>query len=473
MAEDYDLVVLGGGTGGYVAAIRAAQLGMKTAIVEKERIGGTCLHRGCIPSKTLLKSAHVYATMKHGEEFGVVAEDVFLDYDKVHERKRSIISQLYRGVQSLLKKNDIDVYKGKGRILGPSIFSPLAGTISVERTDAAENDMLTPKYVLIATGSRPQSLPGLETDGESILSSNDVVDSESLPESILIVGGGVIGVEWASMYADFGVNVTVLELEDRILPSEDRDVSHEMARLLEMKGVGIITGVNVLPETMRKGKNISIRANRRGRETSFSAEKMLVSAGRQANTEGIGLENTNIKTKNRFIQTNEFYQTTEKHIYAIGDVIGGYQLAHVASHEGRVAVEHIAGDKPRPLEPKMIPRCIYANPEAASIGLTEAEAKNAGYDVKTGRFSFKSIGKALIHGDTDGFVKLITDQKTDDLLGVHIVGPHATEMISEAALARLLDAASWEVAEAIHPHPTLAEIMGEAALAVDGVAIHA
>ncbi|HET7580640.1 MAG TPA: dihydrolipoyl dehydrogenase [Bacillales bacterium] len=473
MAEEYDLVVLGGGTGGYVAAIRASQLGLKTAVVEKDLLGGTCLHRGCIPSKALLRSAEVYATATRGEDFGIQTKEITFDYGKAHERKRNIINQLHQGVQGLMKKGKIDVIEGMGRILGPSIFSPLPGTISVEMTNGEENQMLVPKNVLIATGSRPRSLPGLEIDGEQVITSDEAVNMETLPDSVIIVGGGVIGVEWASLFADLGVDVTILEYADRILPTEDPDVSKEMNRLLKKKGVTIKTGAKVLPDTVGKSDKVTVKAELEGEEQSFSAEKMLVSVGRRANTENIGIEeNTSIKIENGFIKTNSFYQTADTHIYAIGDVIGGLQLAHVASHEGIVAVEHMAGEKPQPIDSTMIARCVYSRPEIASVGLTETEARDQGYEVKTGKFQFKAIGKALIYGEPEGFVKFVADRKTDDLLGVHMIGPHVTDMISEAALARVLDAASWEVAETVHPHPTLGEIMGEAALAVDGKAIH-
>jgi dihydrolipoamide dehydrogenase len=288
---------------------------------------------------------------------------------------------------------------------------------------------------------------------------------------LIVVGGGVIGVEWASMFADFGVNVTVLEYADRILPLEDDDISKEMTRSLSKKGVSIVTGAKVLADTVEKADKVMVQAEHDGENKAFSADKMLVSVGRSANIEGIGLENTSVKTENGFIQTNKFYQTAESHIYAIGDVIGGLQLAHVASHEGIVAVEHMADENPRPLDSSMIPRCVYSRPETASVGMTEQQAKEQGYDVKIGKFPFKAIGKALIYGEADGFVKFVTDEKNEDLLGVHMVGPHVTDMISEAALARVMDAASWEVSETVHPHPSLGEIMGEAALAVDGKAI--
>ncbi|WP_203361808.1 dihydrolipoyl dehydrogenase [Bacillus sp. REN10] len=473
MAEEYDVVILGGGTGGYVAAIRASQLGLKTAIVEKGKLGGTCLHKGCIPSKALLRSAEVFKTVQKSEEFGVSTGDVSLNFKKVQERKQSIVNGLHNGVIGLMKKGKIDVFEGIGRILGPSIFSPLPGTVSVEMNDGSENEMLIPKNVIIATGSRPRTLPGLEFDGEYILSSDEALELQEVPESIIIVGGGVIGIEWASMLADFGAKVTVLEYAERIIPTEDEDISKEMERLLKKRGIEIVTNAKVLVETMEKHEGeVTIQAEVKGETHSFTAQKLLVSVGRQANVEGIGLENTDIVVEKGFISVNEFYQTKESHIYAIGDVIGGLQLAHVASHEGLTAVEHLADEEADPIDYTTVSKCIYSSPEAASVGLTEQEAKDKGYDVKTGKFSFRAIGKALVYGESDGFVKIVADKKTDDLLGVHMIGPHVTDMISEAGLARVLDAASWEVAHTIHPHPTLSEAIGEAALAVDGKAIH-
>ncbi len=472
MAHEYDVVILGGGTGGYVAAIRAAQLGLKTAIVEKGKLGGTCLHKGCIPSKALLRSAEVYATTKRGEDFGVVTGDVSLDFTKVQKRKHQIINQLHKGVQHLMKQGKIDVYEGIGRILGPSIFSPMPGTISVEMNSGAENEMLIPKNVIIATGSQPRTLPGLEIDGNVVMSSDEALEMESLPDSILIVGGGVIGIEWASMLSDFGVEVTVVEYADRIIPTEDQEISKEMQRLLKKKGIKMVTGAKVLSETLTKDNGVTISAEVKGVVKEFKAEKLLVSVGRLANTEGIGLENTEIQIDKGFIVTNEFYQTKESHIYAIGDVIGGLQLAHVASHEGITAVEHIAGKNPTPLDYHLVSRCIYSRPEVASVGITETEAIEKGHKVKVGKFSFRAIGKALVLGESDGFVKMIADEETNDLLGVHMIGPHVTDMISEAGLALVLDAVPWEIANTIHPHPTLSEAIGEAALAVDGKAIH-
>lgn len=473
MAQEFDVVILGGGTGGYVAAIRAAQMNLSVAVVEKDKMGGTCLHRGCIPSKALLRSAEVYREAKDGERFGVETKEVSLNFTKVQERKQGIVDQLHKGVEALMKKGKIEVFRGMGRLLGPSIFSPMPGSVSVEFADGTDNEILIPKQLILATGSRPNSLPGLELDGEVILSSDHALTMEQLPKSIVIVGGGVIGIEWASMLADFGVEVTVVEYADRILPTEDRDISQAMKRALEKRGVTIHTGTKVLPDTVAKDDaSVTIQADQNGHTVSLSAEKMLVSVGRKANVEGIGLENTDIAVEKGVIQVNKFLQTKESHIYAIGDCIGGLQLAHVASHEGIKAVEHIANVKTEPIDYSLIAKCIYSTPEVSSVGYTEAEAKEQGYDVKVGKFSFQAIGKALVYGETDGFVKIVADKETDDVLGVHMMGPHVTDMIAEGALARVLNATPWEIGETIHPHPTLSEAIGEAALAVDGKAIH-
>jgi dihydrolipoamide dehydrogenase len=472
MSQEFDLVVLGGGTGGYVAAIRASQLGMKVAIVEKEKLGGTCLHRGCIPSKALLRSAEVYATLKESDKYGISADSVGYDFRKVQSRKQGIVDQLHKGVQYLMKKGNIAVFEGIGRVMGPSIFSPQAGAVRVEKPNG-DQEMLVPRFLLIATGSRPRTLPGLTIDGTAVVTSDEALQWEELPSSVTIVGGGVIGIEWASMLNDFGVEVTVVEYADRILPLEDEEISKEMTRLLKKRKVNIVTGAKVLPETLEKADGrVSIQAETASGVQTFAAEKLLVSVGRQANVENIGLEATEIKVERGVIVVNEHFQTAEPHIYAIGDVIGGLQLAHVASHEGILAVEHMAGLNPEPLDYSKVPKCTYSRPEVANVGLTEAEARRQGYDVKVGKFSFKPLGKALVHGENDGFVKVVADAKTNDLLGVHMIGPHVTDMISEAGLARVLDAAPWEIGHAIHPHPTLSEALMEAALAVDGKAIH-
>ncbi|WP_164668669.1 dihydrolipoyl dehydrogenase [Virgibacillus doumboii] len=472
MAKDYDLVVLGGGTGGYVAAIRASQLGMQVAVVESADLGGTCLHRGCIPSKALLRSAEVYKQTKEASSYGVETKDTTLNFIKVQERKNGIVKQLHQGVQGLMKKGKIDVYEGYGRILGPSIFSPMPGTISIEYENGDENTMIVPKNVLVATGSKPKSLPGLEIDGVYVMTSDEALQMETLPSSIIVVGGGVIGIEWASMLADFGVKVTVIEYLDQILPTEDEAIAKEAEKLLKKKGITFVKGAKVLSDTLNKDNGVTINAEINGETEIFNADKMLVSVGREANTTNIGLENTDIVVEKGVIQTNKHYQTKETHIYAIGDVIGGMQLAHVASHEGIVAVEHMADKEPLPIDYDHVPTCIYSNPEIASVGLTEKQAKEQGLEIKVGKFPFKAIGKALVHGDSEGFVKIIADKNNEDLLGVHMIGPHVTDMISEAGLAKVLDAAAWEVADSIHPHPTLSEVMGEAALAVDGKQIH-
>ncbi|SDN40118.1 dihydrolipoyl dehydrogenase [Alkalicoccus daliensis] len=474
MAEKYDLVILGAGTGGYVAAIRAAQLNLSVAVVEKSKLGGTCLHQGCIPSKALLRSAEVFKTVKESENFGVSAEAPSLNFSKVMERKQSIVNQLHKGVQNLMKKGKIDVYHGFGRILGPSIFSPTPGTISVEyEEEDKENDMLIPSNVIVATGSRPRSLPGLEIDEEKILSSNGALMLEELPESLSIIGGGVIGVEWASMFADFGVDVTIFEYTERLLPTEDKEISKEMEKSLKKKGISIFTNTKVDAANIKAAdKNVIIPYEREGASETATTEKVLISVGREANVKNIGLENTDIEVENSVIKVNKHYQTKETHIYAIGDVIGGMQLAHVASHEGIAAVEHLARLQPHPVDPSLVARCTYSSPEVASVGLTEEQALEQGYEIKVGKFPFQGVGKALVYGDADGFVKLISDKKSDDLLGVHMIGPHVTDMISEAALAKFLDATAWEIGESIHPHPSLSEVIGEAALAVEGKQIH-
>jgi dihydrolipoamide dehydrogenase len=466
MEKEYDVVIIGGGTGGYVAAIRASQLGLKAAVVEKGKIGGTCLHAGCIPSKALLRSAEIYSNTKKAEEFGVIVPEVGLDFSKVQARKEEIIDRLFKGIQHLMKKGKIDVYEGKGTILESK-------DVLVQMNNEDQEIKLITKNIVIATGSRPRTLPGLEVDEKYVMTSDEALKMDNLPASIIIVGGGVIGMEWASMLIDFGLEVTVIEYADRILPTEDKDVSKEITRLMKKKGVKIVTSAKVLSETLEKGEGVSIKAEHKGKETSFSAEKLLVSVGRSPNVEGIGLENTRVLMDGAFIQTNEYYLTNEPNIYAIGDVIGGLQLAHVASHEGITAIEHMKGENAKPIDATLVSKCIYCSPEVASVGLTEDEAKEKGYQVKIGKFSFRAIGKALVFGESDGFVKLVVDEASNKLLGAHMVGPHVTDMISEAGLARVLDATAMDIAHTIHPHPTLAEAIGEAALAVYGKEIHA
>ncbi|RHW38435.1 dihydrolipoyl dehydrogenase [Lysinibacillus yapensis] len=471
MAQEYDLVIVGGGTGGYVAAIRAAQLGLKTAIVEKGQLGGTCLHKGCIPSKALLRSAEVYRQSINALEYGVEISKAELNFKLVQQRKQAIVDQLHSGIKSLMKKGKIDIYHGIGRILGPSIFSPIPGTISVEMENG-ENEMLLPKNIILATGSKPRTIDGILVDGQKILSSDHALELESLPSSMIIVGGGVIGIEWASMLNDFGVDVTVLEYNSRILPTEDVDISNDMEKQLVKRGIKIFKNAEIITESIDCSEQLTISVNVEGKMQTFTAEKLLLAVGRVGNIQGIGLENTEIEFDENFIKVNDVFQTKEKHIYAIGDVIGGMQLAHIAAHEGKLAVEHIVHGNIHPIHYTNVARCIYSYPEAASIGLTEEQAVKEGLNVKVGKFPFKGIGKALVHGYAEGFVKMIADKETNDLIGVHMIGTHVTDLISEASLAMLLDATPWEIGETIHPHPSLSEAIGEAALAVDGRAIH-
>ncbi|QAY66230.1 dihydrolipoyl dehydrogenase [Paenibacillus protaetiae] len=471
MAIEVDVAVLGGGPGGYTAAIRAAQAGKSVAIVEMDKLGGTCLHRGCIPSKSLLRSAEVYATLLNASAYGIdIAEGAAsLNFGGVQQRKEKTVDQLYRGLQSLMKKHGIQIINGRGRIIGPSIFSPRSGSLAVELPDG-EMESVVSANLIIATGSRPRSLPGLTPDGKHILTSDDALKLDKLPSSMLIIGGGVIGVEWASLLHDFGVEVTIVEAGTRLLPGEDTEVSAEIAKSLRKRGVRIVTSAQLHTDTYRTGDEgeVEISATLPEGRVQLTAAQMLLSVGRMANIEGIGLENTDIRTSGGFIQVNEYGQTNEPHIYAIGDVIGGVQLAHAAAHEGINAVDHLLGGRPSQVPHHLIPRCIYSRPEIASYGLTEEAALSKGYDIKTGKIPFQAIGKAVITGHPEGFVKVIADRETNDLLGIHIIGGHATDMIAEGALASVLDATPWEVGQTIHPHPTLSEALGEAMLAVDG-----
>ncbi|WP_018132819.1 dihydrolipoyl dehydrogenase [Effusibacillus pohliae] len=472
MVEQYDVVIVGGGTGGYVAAIRAAQLRLKVAVVEQAKVGGTCLHKGCIPSKAMLKSAEMFQAAKKLGEFGVVTGEPTLDFAKVMERKSKIVAQLHKGVQHLLKKNNVPVIEGFGRVMGPSIFSPRAGAVRVERPDG-ESEILTPNHVIIATGSRPKALPGLAFDGDKIINSDHALELTEVPKSMIIIGAGAIGVEWASMLNDFGCDVTLVESMPHILPQEDEEVANELARNFKKRRMKILTGAKVLPETVQiEGDQVSVQVQQGDRTETLRAEKILIAVGREAAIDNIGLEATEVRVERGFIKVNRFMQTAESNIFAIGDAIGGLQLAHVADHEGIVAVEKIAGLDPHPIHYDHVPRCTYSRPEVASVGITEKQARERGHQVKVGNFPFRAIGKALVNGEIDGFVKIVSDAETNDLLGVHMVGPHVTDMVSEAGLAMLLDATAWEVGLSIHPHPTLAEAIGEAALAVEGRALH-
>ncbi|HLR64984.1 MAG TPA: dihydrolipoyl dehydrogenase [Pseudogracilibacillus sp.] len=472
MVKEYDLVVLGGGTGGYVGAIRAAQLGMTVAIVEKEKLGGTCLHKGCIPSKALLKSAEMYRQVKHVDQFGVQVSDLSFDFTQMQERKEENVNTLHQGIQALMKKNKIDVYEGEGAVLAASIFSPIPGTVSVKLHDEADNLMLNPKQLLISTGSSPKALKGLPFDGEKIIHSDHILQLTELPESIIIVGGGVIGIEWASLLTDLDVKVTVVEGSQSILPTEDRDVQVYVKKQLEKRGVSFYTNVDLSEGDIDVDDEVTMTMVQNEETIDLSAEKMLVSIGRSPNIEQIGLSNTSIEYDQHGIKTNEYYQTEESHIYAIGDCIGGMQLAHVASKEAIIAVEHMNEENPNVLLEEHVPTCVYSYPEISKIGLTEAEVKKAGYQYVTSKFPYQAIGKSHVNGDTNGFCKVIIDKETDDLLGIHLVGENATDLIGEASLAKLLDASGWELTQTIHAHPSLSEVFSEAVLASKNKPIH-
>lgn len=464
---EVDVAVLGGGIGGYSAAIRAAQLGKTVAIVEKDKMGGTCLHRGCIPSKSLLRSAEMFAAMKDSTAYGIEASEVTLNFLKVQQRKNEIVQQLHEGVHQLMKANKIKVIEGSGRIIGPSIFSPRSGALAVERSDG-QAETIVSQNLIVATGSRPRTIEGIDIDGDVIMTSDHALEMTELPQSIVIVGGGVIGVEWASLLNDFGVKVTIVESADRIVPHEDVDIAKQLHQLFEERGIDIYVGATMDTSSIKVNDDgVQLTVQHQDEQLALTATKMLICIGRQANIEQLGIENTDITVEHGFIKVNEHLQTTEGHIYAIGDVIGGVQLAHAAAHEGMVAAEHIAGQSSQRPAQHFIPRCIYGRPEIASIGWTEQQARERGYDVKSAKISFKHIGKALVYGATDGFVKVIVDRERDDLLGVHMIGPHVTDYISEAVLAQILDATPWEISQAIHPHPSLAEGLSEAMAAVE------
>ena len=462
----YDVVVLGGGTGGYVAAIRAAQLGLKTALVDAEKVGGTCLHRGCIPTKALLQTAELLHTYSHKADFGLAGGEVTLDYPKTLAKKDKVVTQLWKGVQFLLKKNNVTVYQGWGRLVSPQQIQ-----VELPGQDAV---VLSAHDIVVATGSVPRELPGLPFDGTRIISSDHVLQRPDVPKSILILGGGAIGVEFASMYNDFGADVTLVEMLPHILPQDDEEVAAELAKLLIRRGVKVLAGTkfDIGSVSVSDGGVTATVEKADGTKETVSGEVLLVAVGRKAVTENIGLEAVGVLVERGFITVDQHYRTNVPHVFAIGDVNGGYLLAHVAAHEGMIAMETIAGKDPELLDPHRVPRVTYSRPEVASVGLTQKEAEAQGYATKVGIFPFRANGKSLILGEAEGMVKLVADQKTDALLGAHIVGPHASDLINEMALAKFLEATAWEVAESVHAHPTVSEVLHEAALAVDGLAIH-
>lgn len=473
MSNNYDLVILGGGMGGYVAAIRAKQLGLSVALVEENLIGGTCLHKGCIPTKTLLKSASTYQTILNSRQFGIETANPIVHFSEIQTRKEKVVNQLYQGLQYLMKKNQVDTIQGFGRLLGPSIFSPMAGAISVQHSDDQENTILIGKQVIIATGTKINELKNLPFDGEYIISSDQALSLEELPDSIAIIGGGVIGVEWASMLQDFGVDVTLIENQAQLLSTFDHDLSKAIEKEFKQKGMTVLTDTTVIDTNITDQDKVSVNLEYQDNKQTIEVDKVLVAIGRSANSSDIGLANTSIKTDSMgFIEVNEYYQTNEAHIYAVGDCIGGQQLAHVAAHEGKLAVEHMADQFDKLNQPAFVPSCVYSQPEIATVGLSEQEAIEQKINYKTKKLLFSSIGKALVNGDDTGFVKMIIDQDTNDLIGVHMVGAQVTELISEAGFAMLLDATAAELGLAIHPHPSLSEAIQEVALAVENQPVH-
>jgi len=453
---DFDVVILGGGMGGYPAAIRASQLGLKVALVESDKLGGTCLHIGCIPTKALLESSELYHRVAtRGSEFGLKAEVVGYDYPRIAERRDAVVNQLYKGVQYLMKKNKIEVVEGKGRLRDRN-------TIEVGAKQVKG------KNLIVATGSVVKTLPGLELDGQFVISSDHAVLSKSAPESICIIGAGAVGVEFATFYNQLGVKVTLLEALDRLVPLEDEDVSKELLTAFKKAGIDCRLGVKVSGAKKARG-GVSVDTD----QGEVWANQLLVAVGRAAVSRELGLEQAGVQLQpNGFIKVDEWMRTSVDSIHAIGDVVGGYLLAHAASHEGIVAAEDIAGQRLAPMEQTLITRCTYSHPQVASVGLTEKQAKESGHEVKVGKFPFSAIGRAQIHGETAGFVKIVADAKSGQLLGTHIVGADATELIAEPALTQLFQGDAWELGRNIHPHPTLSEAVMEAAMAVDGHAIH-
>ena len=453
---DFDVAILGGGMGGYPAAIRAAQLGMKVALVEADKLGGTCLHIGCIPTKALLESSELYHRVStRGAEFGIKAEVVGYDYPRIAQRRDAVVGQLYKGVQYLMKKNKIEVVAGKGRLRDRN-------TIDVAGKQVKAKDLI------VATGSTVKTLPGLEVDGQYIVSSDNAVLSTSAPESICIIGAGAVGVEFATFYSELGVKVTLLEALDRLVPLEDEDVSKELLAAFKKSGIDVRLGVKV--SGARKARDgVSVDTD----QGEVWAKQLLVAVGRAALSKDLGLEQVGVETHpNGFVKVDEWMRTSAEGIHAIGDVVGGYLLAHAASHEGIVAAEDIAGQRTAPMDQALVTRCTYSHPQVASVGLTEKQARDNGHELKIGKFPFSAIGRAQIHGETGGFVKIVADAKTGQMLGTHIVGAEATEMIAEPALTQLFQGDAWELGRNIHPHPTLSEAVMEAAMAVDGHAIH-
>ena len=463
-SEMFDVTIIGSGPGGYVAAIRAGQLGLRTAIIEKDKnLGGTCLLRGCIPTKALLHTADVFEEFKHASSVGVSASGVSLDFGQAQKNKNKIVLKGSKGVEYLMKKNKVQVFKGMAHIDGP-------GRITVSGADGS-TQLVETKNTIIATGSVPRSLPNLPIDGQHIITSDEILELTEVPKSLVVLGAGAVGVEFASMYARFGSDVTIVELLPRLLPIEDEEISAVLAKALKKQGIKAFTGTNFQSATVEDGQvKVTARVGEESRE--FTGEKLLVAIGRRAYTDGLGLENTRVEMERGYIKVDAYMRTAEPNVYAIGDVIPTPWLAHVASAEGILAVETIAGKNPRPINYDRVPNCTYCQPEVASVGLTEAKARERGYDVQVGRFSTPILAKAQIVGATEGLVKIVSDKKYDEVLGLHIIGPSATEMIVEGVTALQMEATVEEMINTIHAHPTVSESMHEAFEDTHGMVIH-
>ena len=463
--EQFDVTIIGSGPGGYVAAVRGAQLGLKVALVEKDkRLGGTCTLRGCIPTKQLLMSAHIYEQMQHAADFGVQASAIQLAFADVQKRKEKVVMKNSKGIEFLMKKNKITVFKGTGKLALP-------GKVEVTGEDG-KTETINTKNIVIATGSVVRPIPGFETDGNRVVNSDHILELKEVPKSLIVMGAGAVGVEFASVYSRFGTETTIVELMPRLLPLEDEEVSKELEKSFRKRGIK--SQLDTKLETLEKSdKGVKVTGKTsKGEAVTLEAEMFLVAVGRMPYLEGLGLEGTKIKIERGTIQVDEFCRTAEPNVFAIGDVIPTPWLAHLASAEGILAVTQIAGQHAQPINLRLVPSCTYCDPEVASVGLTEAAAKKEGYDVKTAKFPFSASGKARILGEEEGFVKIISETKYDELLGVHIIGPHATELIAEACVAMQLESTAEELGRTMHAHPTISESVMEAAEGIHGLTIH-
>lgn len=464
--EQFDVVIIGSGPGGYVAAVRAGQLGLKAAMVEKDtRLGGTCTLRGCIPTKQMLMSAHVYEQMQHAADFGVQVSGIQLAFADVQKRKEKVVLKNSKGIEYLMKKNKVTVFKGTGRLALP-------GKVEVTAADG-KKQILEAKNIILATGSVVRPIPGFETDGKQVVNSDHILELKDVPKSLIVMGAGAVGCEFASVYSRFGAETTIVELLPRLVPLEDEEVSKQLEQSFRKRKIKSQLGTK-LDKVEKTETGVMVTGkDAKGQDVKLEAEMLLVAVGRMPYTEGLGLEGTKIKIERGFVQVDEYQQTGEKGVYAIGDIVPTPLLAHLASKEGIVAVEHLAGQKDvRPINLRLVPNCTYCDPEVASVGLTEAKAKEAGYDVVVGKFPFSASGKARILGEEEGFVKIVSEKKYDEILGVHIIGPHATELIAEACVAMQLESTAEELGRTMHAHPTVAEAVMEAAEGVHGLAVH-